>query len=540
MGNLSTYSNVLGRRLAAHLLRRTTYHYTIKQVKIIASLTPAEALKLLLVPAKLTINEPLSLDKNQPMISGQGTNNDSMRTQSDLVLAWWTSEAQKDVGITHRMMVFLHSAFTANSNAAKSAIVKFDHLSLLRHYTLGNFKAFAKKMTTDVLMLHYLDNYVNTVDQPNENYAREFLEIFTIGKGAPGEVNYTEEDIRQTARVFTGFYNGSYNSFTRGRILDAETGIYRGDAHAKKHDKGDKTFSAAFQHTTIKGAQTAHDMWRELDDFVNMVFAQQATAKYLCRRLYRFFVRDYISEEIENDLITPLASMLMDNNYELKPVLEKLLSCQHFYDADDGNKNNEVIGALVKSPLELMLQAINSFEPSVPDIKSNNKVHYQTYWEAMESFFVGASMPRFLPESVAGFPAYFQEPGYSRLWFNGSTMIVRYQLPDLLMTHERFSKKYSKGGIKIDIVGFVRNSGYFSQPGDANALVQTFVDYFLPESITAQRFQYFKDALLSGLGDTNWQIEWDNYIKTGNDASVYTALGNFIKTLMASPEYQLF
>ncbi len=541
MATLSPYNQVLGRRLAAHLLRRTTYRYTISQVKALEKMTPADALKQLLKPAKLTMPEPLSLDKNKSLINGGYSTNDDLKTQQELVMAWWTGEAQKDTTITHRMVMFLHTAFTARIDGARSPKVRYDHLELLRYFTLGNFKTFAKKMTTDVCMLFFLDNYANTKDQPNENWAREFFEVFTLGKGEQDEAtNYTEQDIRQAARVFTGFYNGTINSLTRGRYLDAETGIYRGDAFIKKHDTGDKTFSEAFQNTTIRGAQTSEEMWRELDDFIEMVFSRLATAKFLSRRLYRFFVRDKINQEVENGIITPLAKTLRANNYELKPALEILLSSKHFYDKDDGNSNNEMVGALVKSPMELMFQSINIFEPNMPHIRNQNAIHYETYWGAMEEFFIPASMPRFLPETVAGFPAYFQEPGYSRLWFNASTMIARYQLPELLLTHERFSRKFTKGGIKIDIVGFVRDSGYFPQPNNADALVQTFVDYFLPEAITDARFRYFKEALLSGLDEENWKLEWNDYIKTGNASAIYSALSNFIKTLMASPEYQLF
>ena len=543
MVSLSPYTNVLGRRLAAHLLRRTTYHYTLKQVKAFERMPPAEALKHLLIPVQLTMPEPWSLDTNQPLIS-DGGGKDSLVTQQELVMAWWTGEAQKDATITHRMISFLHTAFTARIDGARSPKVRYDHLSLLRYYALGNFKTLAKKMTTDVCMLFFLDNCANTKDQPNENWAREFLELFTIGKGEQlgitNYTHYTEHDIRQAARVFTGFYNGTINSLTRGQFLDPETGIYRGGAYINKHDMGDKTFSHAFQNTKIKGAQTSADMWRELDDFINMVFAQPATAKFLSRRLYRFFVRDTITAEIETDIITPLANTLLANDYELKPALEKLLSSKHFYDADDGNPNNETIGALVKSPMELMLQAVSVFEPNTPNIKNNNEIYYQTYWHAMQKFFIPASMPRFLPESVAGFPAYHQQPGYSQLWFNSSTLIARYQLPELLLTHERFSKKFTRGGIKIDIVGFVRYSGHFPHPEIADSLVQTCIDYFLPEAVPEKRFQYFREALLNGLSDTNWKFEWNNYLQSGDASAVYSALHNFIITLMASPEYQLF
>ena len=288
------------------------------------------------------------------------------------------------------------------------------------------------------------------------------------------------------------------------------------------------------------GAQDEEDMWRELDDFLNMVFSQLETAKFLSRRLYRFFVYSDISESVENGIIEPLAQTLFDNDYELIPALERLLSSKHFYDEDDNNNEDEIIGGLIKSPLELMFQAVSVFEPETPYIQTHNEDHFQTYWHAMEDFFVPANMPRFLPENVAGFPAYYQEPGFSQLWFNSSTLISRYRLPNMLLTHKRFSSKSNKGGIKIDIVGFVRFSGHFTSPEDADALVQTFIDYLLPEPVTDERFNYFREALLGGLSNINWNNEWNNYLASGNDAAVYSALSNFILTILASPEYQLF
>lgn len=544
MASIAPKTNVLGRRLAAHLLRRTTYCYTIKQVKEFQNLTPSAALQRLLKPPTLTIDEPRDLDTGQPWINSGVPSKGSRRELQRLVMAWWTSEAQQDPTISHRMMTFLHTTFSANIESIGNPAARYDHLHLLRFFALGNFKTFAKKMTTDVCMLFYLDNNDNTEEQPNENWSRELLEVFSIGKGNQiGEsnyTNYTEHDIQQAARVFTAFNNGTKNANKRGNMLHTDTGIYGGKAYFRKHDTGDKTFSSAFQNTTIKGATGTDDMWRELGDFFNMVFSQLETAKFLSRRMYRFFVRNDISQEVENDIILPLAQTLFANDYELKPALEQLLSSRHFYDEDDANSQNEIIGALVKSPLELMLQAVSVLEPKIPSIATQNEDHYYTYFFGMEEFFVPAKMPRFEPESVAGFPGYHQAPNYSRLWFNASTLIPRYKLPDMLLTHERFSSKSAKGGIKIDIVKFVRSSGYFSNPENANLLVQTFIDYLLPESVSTVRFNYFRDALLGGLSTINWSMEWKNYISSGDDASVHSALSNFIKALMGSPEYQLF
>jgi uncharacterized protein (DUF1800 family) len=156
-------------------------------------------------------------------------------------------------------------------------------------------------------MLKYLNGDVNNETNPNENFAREFLELFTIGKGpqqGPGDyTNYTEEDIQAAARLLTGFKKGN-----RTDNIDADTGIPRGYANPNKHDSTDKQFSYAFQDQIITGSSTAEGMWLELRDFTEMVFTQDETARNICRKLYRYFVSRNISTEIETDIIGPLAT----------------------------------------------------------------------------------------------------------------------------------------------------------------------------------------------------------------------------------------
>ncbi len=121
---------------------------------------------------------------------------------------------------------------------------------------------------------------------------------------------------------------------------------------------------------------TVNGMWAELNAFVDMVFAQPETAKNLCRRLYRYFVSRNISDEIENEIIVPLSNTLIANNFEVKPVLEQLLQSEHFFDTDDSDNADEIIGGIIKSPLELTLQALTFFDVAMPDPLTQNTAHY--------------------------------------------------------------------------------------------------------------------------------------------------------------------
>ncbi|MDF1866881.1 MAG: DUF1800 family protein [Saprospiraceae bacterium] len=233
----------------------------------------------------------------------------------------------------------------------------FEHERLCHFYDLGNMKTFAYKMTLDHQMLRFLDNNLNKKGQPNENYAREFLELFTILKGEQigggNYTNYTEEDIAETARVLTGFTTSNFAN------KDPDTGLSTGRALFNNQDIGNKQFSDAFQNQIILGATSQADMFRELQDFVDMVFNQKETARAYVRRLYQFFIHDIITKEIESDIIQPLADQFYNNGYELKPIMEILLKSKHFYDEDDSDNSDNIIGGKIKSPLDLLFQAAN-------------------------------------------------------------------------------------------------------------------------------------------------------------------------------------
>ncbi len=535
----------LGHRHAAHLLRRTSYRYTKAKVDEMAGQTAAQALATLLqlYPQKLT--QPVYYD-GSTAVTWVNPPGGTLPAQDSALRAWvgnwWISEALQDPGIGYKMAFFLHQHNVVDLLAY--ATTHFcDYLALLRWGSLGNFKKFATKLITDNCMLRYLNNTENSKNNPNENFAREFFELFTIGKGpqiGPGDyTNYTEDDIVQAAKLLTGFrIRGQRNE------VDPETMIPRGGVNFAQHDVTAKTFSAAFQGTTIQGAANADGMWTELSAFVDMIFAQPETAKNFCRRLYHFFVSRNITAEIESDIITPLANTMIAGNFEIKPVLEQLLQSQHFFDMDDSDNADEIIGGLIKSPLELSLQAISFYGLPLPDPMTQSAVYFQFYTRGMaQRMFEQASLPLFYPNDVAGYPAYYQMPDFNRQWFNSSTIVARYKLPAMLL-----SGKLTLGGspnqplgVKLDIAPWIKTSGVVSDATDPYVLVQDLLQYFLPEQTDNDRFNYFYITIfLDNLPPADWTYEWQNYLNTGTDTEVKIPLERLINAIMYSPEYQLF
>lgn len=550
MASLSPLAGSLGHRRAAHLLRRTSFNFTKPKVDQMAGQTAAQAISTLLQLNPLQLSQPIYKDTTNPVqtwllpLPGNALL-DPAPEDFQLrrwVMVWWCNEALRDTGIGHKMQFFFHQFMQTTANTARSSTF-FDYLQLLRWGALGNFKKLAYKMVVDNNMLIYLNNAQNTANNPNENFAREFFELFTIGKGpqiGPGDyTNYTEDDIVEAAKVLTGF-----RTRINRDVVDAETGIPRGDAQFGQHKPGAKTFSSKFNNTVIPGATNAAGMWVELQAFVDMIFAQPETAKNLCRRLYHFFVSRNITTEIETDIIVPLANTLIANNFEVKPVLQQLLQSQHFFDADDSDNADEIIGGMIKSPLELNYHVVSFFGLPMADPMTNTGVYFNFFERGMlQRAFGTANLPLFFASDVAGYPAYYSEPDYSRQWFNSSTIITRYKVPEMYL-----SGKLTIGGLtnqplgtKLDIATWVKNSGVISNPLDSQVVVEDLLKYLLPEEVDTDRFNYFLiQVFLDNLPPADWTYEWENYLTTNDATEVTLALERLIKAILYSPEFQTF
>lgn len=537
MANIQAKQGLLGTRLATHLLRRATYHITPARIAAFANQTATEAVdKLFNIPSLTHPEGPINWEDGTtawlttgPYDNGPAAN---MGPRRRAIWFWAMNESFHDPSIRHKLAFFWHGIFvTESSNDWR----EFELFRLFQLFAKGDIRQLAYKVTLDNKMLIYLNNNTNDKGNPNENYAREFLELFTILKGETIDTgnytNYTEQDIIEAARVLTGFNNASFSN------KDPETGLATGLPNYNQHDPGNKKFSAAFGHQTILGAVDLNDMYRELDDFVNMIFAQKETARAYVRRLYRYFVSDRINDEIEQDVIEPLAQQLFDDNYVVENTLKTLLKSNHFYDEDDSSNSDEIIGGKIKSPLELIMTSINLFEANQIGILNNNPDHYNqtANWFLYSHLnYMGFEV---YPLSVEGYPGFFKGPNYSKFWFDQATIAFRYRLSYSLL-EGRSVKNNRVLPFQIDLVNFFHNN--FTHQEYANELLQQFLSFALPEMPEGDRYDYFLQKLLGSLSPINWMFEWQNYLATGNDESVRVALSDLFEAVVDSPEFQTF
>ncbi len=550
MASLDAKTGSLGRRLAAHLLRRSTYKLDKIRIDNFKLKSVNTAITQLLYPSNYVHEEPIYSFTGQYYINC-GTMPASCSIPAEdvpnanrgrnFLVAWWLHEAKNDASIHHKMQFFLHTCFTADYRSGNYSHY-FDHLSLLRHYALGNYREFAIKMSINNSMLYYLNGNTNIDTNPNENYAREFFELFTIGKGPQigpdNYTNYTEADIVEAAKVFSGWKVSNRDD---AAYIDADTNIPLARPYYAHHENNDKTFSSAFGGATITGAVDEDDMIREITDFVNMVFAQDETARYICRKMYRFFVGRIITDEIEQDIIEPLAAIFRDSDYDLALTISTLLKSKHFYDQDDTENQDETVGALVKSPIELVLQTLNLLDVDMPDVFADyHNLYYRFYWTGVINvMFATASFALFFPDSVAGYPPYYQGDSYHRGWFNSGTIITRFKIPEMLITGERILLSGTLGGVQLDMVAFVENN--ISQPANPYVVVEELLQLLFCENVDSDRMNYFVHVVfLQGLPEVDWAYEWIDYENTGIDMEVRIGLNNLIRGILTSPEYQLF
>lgn len=523
IGSIANYAGAWGDAQVKHLLRRTLFGFNRSDVNFFKSMTMSDAVDYLLNIPSTQPNPPINGYNTQnmvdPDISAGATwvngpdNNDFIGQRRASLYAWNMQQVlNPDRHIREKMTVFMHNHFATEIEQVASPIIAYRHHKMLRENCLGNFKSLIKTVTVDMAMLIYLNGYVNTKTAPDENYARELMELFTLGK-LP-ESQYTEDDVKAAARVLTGW-----------RINYTGLSTFFSDV---VHDQTNKTFSSFFNNTVING-QTGAAGANETDDLINMIFSKSdVVARHVVRKLYRYFVYYVIDTNIENNVIIPLANDFKVN-WEIKPLLSALLKSEHFYDT----KN---VGCYIKNPLDVFGSFIKQFNVQFPSSDPED-IHdsYYAVWAgaAVSGMFLGN------PPNVSGWPAYYQTPQYHQLWLNSDTLPKRIQYTVALMVG--FNYKGSKK-LQADVIEFAKLS---SDPSNPNTLIQETIDFLYAMDISSTQKAGLKQSTLL-FGQTNdiyWTNAWNDYINNPSDTNKKNTVTNglylMLKYLLDLAENQL-
>jgi uncharacterized protein (DUF1800 family) len=498
--SMNPYTGAWTKAEAAHLLRRSMFGATFPQIQsAVTNGMNATVSSLLTIPA---LTPPLAYDPdeavapigstwvNSPYNSGANTQpTENARYKS---LAAWTMENMNSsaMSISAKMNLFWQNHFAVEGVFDSRAT--YNYLTILKTNALGSFKQMVKDVTIDPAMLLFLNGASNNVYSPNENFSRELLELYTLGKGpqiGPGDYStYTEDDVAAGAKIFTGYLIDGLRSDTLGSPVSIFFSSF--------HDNTTKQLSNHFGNTTVTGAGAI-----EYSNYIDIIFQQPSCATYICTKLYRYFVNYDLTPTVLNNIIPLMGQTLTTNNFNILPVMEMLLKSEHFYDV-------AVRGALIKSPMETVFAWFNSSE-STPSytVPTNYEMYLNLYW------FTGVLGQTYLaPPNVGGWPAYYQAPSFYKMWLNSTFLKGRFDVATWLTQYNGIDV----GGDFYKVKALNVLNG-LSIPSDAGSVIDDISDLYCPKSLGTADKLIFKAILTNGLPDFEWTIQYNDYTANPNN-----------------------
>lgn len=503
--SLTPYTGTWTKAEAAHLLRRALFGPTFQQIQdAVANGMNATVASLLQVPA---IGEPLAYDPAEteaafgtswvntvyPADQVEAQNVDLARAKS--LGAWMMSRMNNEtLSVVEKMSLFWQNHFAAVLSFDQRS--SYNYFALIRQHALGNFKQLVKDMTINTNMLEFLNGGSNTLYSPNENYAREVLELFTIGKGpqiGSGDYsNYTEQDVAAGAKIFTGYIIDGLRSNTVTTPQSVFVPLL--------HDNSGKQLSYHFGSVSVANAGA-----NEYANYIDIIFGQDEVAYHICRKIYNYFVNYDLTPSVESDVIDGLAQTMIANNYEVMPVIEQLLKSEHFYDV-------ALRGSILRGPLDMLFSMFNSTETQLNyDLATNSDMYLYLYY-----FGENLGQAYGEPPAVAGWPAYYQAPSYTKLWVNATHIKTRFGIAYLMTLYS--GVPINGENLKLQVLPFLNN---LSNPYDAVAVIDDISDIFFPKPISASQKLILKTLLLGGQPDFEWTIQYNEYLADPTNPTYY-------------------
>jgi len=354
-------------RKVTHLHRRAGFGAAWSEMQRDLRDGPEVSVRRLLEPSPQTAGELRILDS-----LGQGAIDVD---DGDRLKAWWLARILRSADpLTERMTLFWHSHFASSNRKVMNLPLMLGQNETFRRHAQGEFADLVNAMVVDPAMLIWLDGGNSRRNQPNENFAREFLELLTLGTG-----NYREADVRQAARAFTGWVA------IPGEVLGLRQSP-RFRFEVADHDDGSKVFLGR------------EGRWNG-SDIVRITLEQPAAAEFLCRKLYRAFLRE--EGQPSADLIRQLAAELRTHRYSIRHVLGIMLRSRHFFEAS-------VRFERAKSPVEFSAGLLRMLDPPRATVRML----------PLAAACDRQGQELFRPPNVSGWAG-------GRTWLNSATLIER-------------------------------------------------------------------------------------------------------------------
>lgn len=460
------------RAQVAHLYRSIGYGANPTQISEALNMTPSELVDMLVDAAALiqAPDDPFWSD----WTSADYEDNDLYNEHYNETKQSWLSRGLESP-FHHKMSIFWHDHFSTEREVYRCNAYMWDYFRLINNSAFGNFRTFVQSMGLTEAMLVYLDGNQNRVGDPNENYARELMELFTMGEGN----GYTQQDIAEVAKALTGYVVPMYDclpkSFDSNRFDDSEKTIF---------------------------GQTGNFNY---DDVHELIFSlrDQETAKYICSKIYSLF----IYREVNEDIVSGLAETFINSNWEIVPVLKQLLASEHFFES-------VFHGSKIKSPLDLFLQMAvpMGWEPDV-DLEPNI-FQYSDYAMGQMGMYL------FDPPNVAGWPG-------NRFWLNENALAYRWSYSHIILNNYITNSALEK--LRQMAITLSDSSN------DPNVITSAIIDHViaidLNQDLRDVGTQYLKAGIPENyFDDGSWNLNWEEAPEQ---------ILNLLKYIVRLPEYQL-
>ena len=457
------------------IYRRLGFGISNDKAKALLSRSPGELIEEIINSAKIMPLTPAPEWGfwNNAEISNSGNNQAYYKTV-------WQKQAFTNFlsdGFRERLTLFWSNHFVTEYYDYNRSQYLYQYHSRLQQYSLGNFKEFVSAIGLEPAMLLYLNGYSNKKKAPNENYARELYELFTLGEGN----GYTSSDITETSRALTG-YNKYSNGNGSGIIFNENT-----------FDDGEKTI---FGKTGNWG----------YEDVIDILFQEkkELIANFICEKLYKYFVSPVLDKKITSEL----ASTFISNNFELVPVYQQLFKSEHFFDLNSSN-------VLIKSPIDLFVFMQNDFEFVFPQNFQKNHTNY------MKARCIEMGQEIFKPIDVAG----WQE---NHDWISTGTLPMRWEFIEYILNRHWAGNKEQFRTFIISLVG--------QNEKDPKVIVDKLKDhmfckYDIKEEERLDAINIFKGEIPDNyFEDGTWTLNYE---------SVPTQVYNLMLFFISLPEFQL-
>lgn len=454
----------LSREDALHLLGRTTFGVSRTDLDRALTMTPGQAISALFssttqpTPPTWATVDPSTESFPSPEARFQ----EYYRRYTELQRWWLQLMITDGFSIREKLVFFWHNHYCSDYLKVYYPQYMYLQNQTFRQMAWGNVRDLARAMVSDPAMLIYLDNIASIKGNPNENFARELLELFTLGVN-----HYTERDIVEAARALTGW-----------RIQGM-----RGVFNPQLWDPGVKEFLGQ------RGNFNA-------DDIIRIIFEQDQAARFIATKIYRTFVYDVPNP----DIVEQLAQLLKANGYELRPVLEVLLTSEHFFDP-------QVRGAVIKNPIEFIVGMCRQLNFTLLPLDYGVERMAKLTLELL------------YPPTVEGWKGH-------HLWINTNTYPLRERIAEYFVEGKR-NNNFQNFPAAPNVRTFAES---FRSNASAREFVRDVARFLLAFEPGPKTQEYLLDALLLGAPEYEWNLSMPN---------VELRLRSLLKAIMTLPEYQL-